>query len=412
MQSSEITTERAGVPFRRRAVYATLIIILMALTNYRSILPIFRDQLQAYLHIHDRLFGVMFSLPQWLSLIPLLLVGWIVTRWGPRRLLTLSLLVTGAGMAYLALCGASWVGLSLALILSTMGFVLLEVSGSTFLVQLYPEQKRRILSLGMAARSGTETLTPMLAEGLMLLVAAAPAVSFASVLHLPFALLAVAFVAGALILRATGSVPSGDARWRWQDMLVSRRSTGLLMLIMLHSAADATLFTWMSRFLGSQAFTEHPLRPGIVLSGFSVAYIVSRLLLARMPEGWGRRALLVLPGLLGGSVFILALLSRNYLLTAAGYVVGGFLWSTEYPTMLGRIAELEGERFGTAMALISVVSAVGFASTMLASGWFVQSMGEPRMWIPMAVFAGGFVLTGLGGAVWVKLTEGKRGNAK
>ncbi|MHB9110754.1 MAG: MFS transporter [Armatimonadota bacterium] len=407
MQPTETTTERAGVPFRRRAVYAVLIVILMALTNYRSILPIFRDQLQDYLHIHDKLFGVMFSLPQWLSLVPLLLVGWIVARWGPRRLLTLSLLVTGAGMAYLALCGANWVWLSLALILSTMGAVLLDVSGSTFLVQLYPEQKRRILSLGMAARSGTEMMTPLLAEGLMLLAVTAPAVSFAAVLHLPFVLLTVAFVAGAVVLRAPGSPPNGQARWRWRDLLISRRSAGLLVLIMLHGAADATLFTWMSRFLGSDAFSEQPFRPGFVLSAFSVAYIVSRLLLARLPEGWGRRALLVLPGLLGGSIFILAILSRDYLLTAAGYVIGAFCWSLEYPTMLGRIAEQEGERFGAAMALISVASAVGFASTMLLSGWFIQSMGEPRMWIPMAVFASGFVLAGLGGALWLKLTEGK-----
>jgi len=405
MQSSKATA-RAGVNIKRRSVYAGLIIILMALTNYRSILPIFRDQLLHYLSINDQRFGLMFSLPQWLSIVPLLMVGWIVARWGSRRLLTSSLLLTGMGMASLAFCGASWLGLAAALFMSTIGFVLLDVSGSTFLVQLYPEQKRRILSLGMAARSGTETLTPVLAEGLMLLVAASPAISFAMVMHAPFTLLALAFIAGGILLRAPGASHREQAAWRWRDLLISRRSVGLLVLTMLHGAADATLFTWMSRFLGSDAFTEHPLRPGFVISGFSVAYIVSRLLLARLPEGWGRRALLVFPGLLGGSVLILAILSRNYLLTAAGYVVGGFLWSVEYPTMLGRIAEQEGERFGTAMALISVVTAVGFASALLLSGWFIQVMGEPRMWLPMAVFAGGFPLVGIGGAVWIKVTEG------
>lgn len=407
MQSSQTTAERAGVPFKRRAAYAVLIVILMALTNYRSILPIFRDQLQQYLHINDQLFGVMFSLPQWPALAPLLLVGWIIARWGSRRLLTISLLITGAGMAYLALCGASWVGLSLALIVSTMGFVLLDVSGSTFLVQLYPEQKRRILSLSLAARSGTEMLTPLLAEGLMLLAATTTTVTFAAALHLPFAFLAVAFIAGAVVLRAPGQPRHEQARWRWRDLLISRRSVGLLVLVMLHGTADGTLFTWMSRFLGSNAFSEQPFRPGFVLSAFSVAYIVSRLLLARLPEGWGRRALLVFPGLLGGSVLILAILSRDYLLTSVGYVIGAFCWSTEYPTMLGRIAEQEGERFGAAMALISVASAVSYATVLLLSGWFIQSVGEARMWLPMAVFAGGFVLVGLGGALWVTLVEGK-----
>jgi len=415
MQSPETAEELAseGLPVRanRRAVYAALVIVLMALTNYRSILPIFRDHLQHYLSINDQQFGLLFSLPQWPSLAPLLLVGWIIARWGARRLLVASLLITGTGMACLALCGASWTGLAWALIISTFGFVLLDVSGSTFLVSLYPEQRRRILSLGMAARSGTETLTPLLAEGLMRLVKQSPAVTFGSVLHAPFGLLAAAFLAGSLAfrLRGTATAPCGEARWHWRDLLVSRRSVGLLLLIMLHGMTDATLFTWMSRFLGSAAFTERPFPPGFAISAFSIAYIVSRVLLARLPEGWGRRALLVLPGLLGGSVFILAILSHNYLLTACGYMVGGFLWSPEYPVMLSRLAEQEGERFGAAMALIGVATAVGFATALLLSGWFIQSVGEPRMWIPMAVFAGGFVLTGLGGAVWVKMTEFREG---
>lgn len=388
-----------------RAIYAALIITLVALTNYRAILPIFRDHLLRYLSINDLQFGQMFSIREWSSLAPLLLVGWLIVRLGARRMLIAGLLIAGAGMATLALCGASWGALTGAMVLATAGCVLMDVASNTFLVQLFPDARRRMLSLCMAARSGTETLVPVLAEGLLRLTKTTPAVTFGAVLHAPFGLLAVIFLVGSLFFRAPGTNHPVETSWRWRDLLISRRSVGLLALIMLHSASDASLFTWMSRFLGSKAFTWHPFPPGFVISAFSIAYIVARLTLAGLPEGWGRRALLVFPGLLGGSVLIAAILSHNYLLMACGYVLGGFLWSTEFPTMLGRIAEQEGDRFGPAMVLVSVVSAIGFATALLIIGQWVEKVGEARMWIPMLALAGGFPLIGLGGALWLTLTE-------
>lgn len=384
----------------RRTAFATLIIILVALTNFRAILPIFRDHLMQYLAINDRGFGFMFSIPQFLTPIPLLLVGWLIARLGAQRVLTRSFILFGLGMGGVAFCGASWQGLSGALAITTVACVLLEVSSNCVLVELFPGGRRRVLSLCMAARSVTETIVPLLAEWLLGIAAASPTIGFAMVFHVPFGVIAGAFIAGGLLIRHQAADRT-EAPWNWRDLLISRRSVGLVALALIHGTADGTLFTWMARFLGSAAFTEHPFPPGFVLAAFSIAYIVSRLLLAHLPEHWGRDALLVVPGLLGGGIMVAAILSRSYVLTAAGYVVGAFFWSTEYPALLGRLAEIEGKRFGAAMALASMVTAIGYALGLMASGALIQAVGETRMWIPMLALASGFPCVGLGGLLWL-----------
>ena len=387
---------------RGRRVTAVLIIALLALTNSRAIILIFREHLLAYFHIDIGQFGAFNGISQWASIVPLLAAGWLALRLGASRLFTVGLLGAGAGLLLLAGSG-SHVGLFVGgLAFAGMAMVLMEVGGTTTLIGLFPESRRRILTLSMVSRSVTEMVVPLLAEGLLKLSAVTPVVTFAAILHAPFAVVAGAFLLGSLIFARQASQRS-TAPWRWRDLLVSRRSVGLLLLIMLHSIADATFFTFMPLFLTSRAFAVQLewLPPGYVISAFSVAYIVSRLLLARMPEGWGRRSLLVLPGMLGGCVLIAALLTRNYLLTACGYVLGGFLWSVEYPTLLGRIADEEHERFGTAMALISAVSIGGTALSVTCCGAWMQALGPGMMWLPMLVVACGFPCVGLGGLAWL-----------
>jgi len=115
----------------------------------------------------------------------------------------------------------------------------------------------------------------------------------------------------------------------------------------------------------------------IVVCGRSWAILVGAL--ALIPEERARRAFLVLPELLGGSVLIAGLLSRSYVLSAGGYVLGAFLWSAEYPTMLSVIAEEEPRRFGAATALSAVISAGARFLLVYATGWPVEQVGEAQM---------------------------------
>jgi len=77
-----------------------------------------------------------------------------------------------------------------------------------------------------------------------------------------------------------------------------------------------------------------------------------------LPEHVGRRAFLVLPGLLGGSALLAGLLSRSQVGTAVGYVLGGACWSFEYPVLVTLVSTYAPHRFGRILALVEVVSGV------------------------------------------------------
>jgi len=172
-------------------------------------------------------------------------------------------------------------------------------------------------------------------------------------------------------------------------------------LMALHGAVDTSIFYWMPRFLGSAVFAATLVAPGLVMSGFSLSYLVSRSLLTLVPEHRGRRSLLVLPGLLGGGVLLAGILSRDYALAAGGYVLGAFLWSVEYPAMLGAVADQDKHRFAGAMALTQVLC--GPLTSVLTYGIGVGAarLGEAALWQPMAAVAAGFLVIGLSGGGWV-----------
>jgi hypothetical protein len=184
-------------------------------------------------------------------------------------------------------------------------------------------------------------------------------------------------------------------------MLLPRRLVPIVILLGLHGLADTVLYVWMARFLGSASFAEQPVGPGFVLSGYAVSYLLARGLLALLPEHRADRALMVLPGLLGGGVLIAGILTRSYLCTVGGYLLGALFWSAEYPAMLSVLAREQTGRFGAAMAVQQIlVAALTFAG-LNAMGLLIAHVGEARMWQAMLVPACIFPCIGVGGALWL-----------
>jgi len=71
----------------RRLKYAAFGIVLATLCGYRSVLPVFRDELEHSLSIGDAQFGLMFSISSLTAITTVLIGGWLVDRWGPGRVL-------------------------------------------------------------------------------------------------------------------------------------------------------------------------------------------------------------------------------------------------------------------------------------------------------------------------------------
>jgi MFS family permease len=246
------------------------------------------------------------------------------------------------------------------------------------------------------------------AEGLLRLPKLSPAIRFGHVLHGPFLATGAVLIASSLAYRrkkrpmlAAASPETAPARWHWRDLLLPPRAFLLAVLISIHGVADSALHIWMSRFLESGSFPHAPIAPGIVLSGYALSYVLARAALAALPDRVGRRMVLVLPGLLGGSILIVGILSRSYLLTAGGYVLGAFCWSVEYPGLVSTLMQNDRKRFGAAMAASGLMTGLALFASMNLMGLAVQRLGDGHMWRVMLVPPLGFLLVGIGGLAWL-----------
>ena len=250
-------------------------------------------------------------------------------------------------------------------------------------------------------------MIPLVAEALLALPARINWIAFEQVFRWPLAALAVILALAGFLFRGQGpvlrpvSIGRGKSGWNWRQFVFPAPVLGLVVLMAAHGGVDSTIIIWFPKFLDGPSFTTHPLAPGIVLSAVSLAYLISRSLLAWLPDKHGRQTLLVLPGLLGGGVFVAGLLSRNVWLSAGGYVLGAFLWSAEFPAMLGIAADQSKRTFSTAMALSQVLSGLVTGALVYGSGCAVSAVGEERMWQIVTTLAVGFMAVGLGGAVWL-----------
>jgi len=396
-QSSEQTQSRVPV------AQAAATFGLVSLGAYYVTVPVFRDVLQAYFDINAAQLGLLLSIGSVPGALASAAAGVLVDRWGPRRTMRLALLALAVG------CGTTVVAMTWFVMLVAMaafyaGAQALFVTAQAYLARLFPRHRRRVLSLCLVMMSLGGVLFPLWAE-LLLHARAAWGLTFAYALHGPFAVLAVVFLAAALLFRgATAPVEPSvqpEGRRKWLSLPTSPMTWWLLALMTVHGTADSALGLWMARVLGSGSYSNPVFAPGIVMAAYSFVYVVSRLLLAMSRERFGGRLMLIAPGLVGGGFFLAGLLSRSQALTGAGYVLGAFCWSLEFPVMLAMVADQEHRRFGSVLALCALGQGVGTFLLTNVMGWLAMHVGESGLWIILLPPAACFPMIGLGGLLYV-----------
>jgi len=380
---------------------AVAVLLLVALSQWIFVLPVFREVLQGYLGITDREYGLLFSVGMLGGMLAILPAGMLATRCRPATMIRFSAAGMAAAFLVIALAGPDWRILAAGLGLAQMTIVPLNLAAQAYFIELFPAAKRRVLSLQFVARDTAGTLVPLLGEGFLTL-ARRTGGSFAALLHGSFLWIAAGAVAALAFCRSP--VPATAAP-RPAGILAgfhfAPRVWALIALASLHGVADGIFTFWWPRFMGSSAFTGHSVAPGVFVSGYSLAYCLSRAGLSLLPEHQWRRRLMVFPGLCGGAVLIAGILSRNYLATGIGYVLCGLLVSAEYPAFVSRLAEEDHKRFLPALALSGLLTAAGTALALAAMGFLVAAMGEVRMWQPMLLPACLYPAVGIGAAIWL-----------
>ena len=435
--------EEQSISDRRRFLFALVTITLSTFALYLQVMPTFGEALEKYFAINHKQYGLLFSVPLIPMAIAVIVAGLIMDRRGARVILCWGLVGCAVGMALIGV-GKDWRVMTVALVVASCFQQAMVPAVQVYLARLFPSRCRRMISLYMAMSAMVHVVAPLMAGGFIWAAETYDSVSFGHVLHLPFVAVAVLLLAGSTLYTRrnarTGDglsagpepddqagAPGGEGHPPQEQPIVSRpllnTSTVLLLLMLLvHSMCDWGSYSWMALVLDKTSpapgtlirpeallsvkglsycvnwFASHP---RLVLVGYGVVYVISRSLLAAMPERFGRRTMMLLPGLLGGGAFLTGLLCRSHTAMVIGYILGAALWSVEFPVIIAILAERYASSFGRLIAINHL--ALGAASFVVVNtmGWLGEALGDERLWMILLIPAIGFPFVSLFGFLWL-----------
>jgi len=123
----------------------------------------------------------------------------------------------------------------------------------------------------------------------------------------------------------------------------------------LHTSADNGMYVWLPDF-ASRRFDPSPFPIAWILSGYSGAYLVGRLVLTTLPERVDDLALLGAAAAVGAVLCVLAFRSGSQYALASLYVVAGLSLSVDYPSILAHIGRQFPHAAGRVVAIGGAVS--------------------------------------------------------
>jgi MFS family permease len=333
-----------------------------------------------------------FAAVAWGSAVGIIIAG-LITEWAqPRAALRWSLLLAAVGLA--AASAVHGVALALAIGGACAGLAGIPVAAAALLPRLWPDAPRRLYALQLATMSSAMIVFPVLADAL----------------HAPFharglGIAAPVFLACAIVFAiASFRLPPMASRPARDQEPAGKPSLALILALAatmgaLHGGVDNTLFQWAPSFYAG-SFGTAPFPPAWILSGFSASYVIGRLLLGILPDGVGERALLIVPGIAGGTLLLCALSSSSYQASAALYVAASLCYGLEYPALIGAIGRFAPRRLGAVLAASSAGSALIWAALTPLVGALAgtTSLRKALMMLPV-----GYIAFGALGALLVAL---------
>jgi predicted MFS family arabinose efflux permease len=384
---------------QRPLALAVALLGLSSLPGWMATIPVFAPRLQQEFGMSNRQLGTLMSCVSLGGLIafPFILSG--VHALGTRRVVQIGLMGVGAGFL---LCGLTRGVLPLEAGLTVAGMfgTALAVTTLSLLVGLFPEWKRRMLSLTLAVFPLPSIVFPPIAQHLLSASESGHYGGFRAVFHTPFVLVGAVLVAGGIALSASnvrkmqiGIEDRRPVEWR----RVMTWSTALIVVLAaLHGGPDNALSSWVPKLMTGR-FAELPVAPGMVLALYSLGYTIARVLQSMLGEGVGQRFFLTATGPIGGALMLTAIWRGDAMDLALLYPVAGFIWCLEYPSLLSEVETVSSEHFSTVMAVGNLTQIVMSFGLMNLIGWLADRTGSLQTAVSTPVF--GFMLFGLLAAV-------------
>lgn len=348
---------------------AVAIILLLGLSSYcSSVLPVFRSVLRDYLALNETQFGFLLGIGAVPGAIGALLAGLWARRGGAERVVLTALVSVALSFLGLGLA-RTYLAMVLILAWNSFSYQALVVSAQGRLVTMFPGNRRQVLAWQLVGASACGVLFTLAAEKMLTKVSNG-AVLFPSVLHLPFIGIGLCLLAAVpWYLWNNAWTPAGlpaatssnQAGWRWNPWIALTMAA-----LILHGTADSCLAIWLPRLLEQKDYLSF--KPGYVLSAYSLAYVGSRAILALLPEKTLRRSFLLLPGLVGGGLWLLGLGLRGSW-AATAYVAGAFCWSSEFPAFLAVLGNQTPRSFPALLAVATMFIGLGVTGLSTLFGW-------------------------------------------
>lgn len=385
--------------FKRPLSMAAVLILLLGLASYcSSVLPVFRSVLRDYLALNEAQFGFLLGIGAVPGALGALLAGLWARRSGTRRVVAAALVSVALSLFGLGLA-RTYVAMVFMLAWNSFSYQGLVVSAQGHLVAMFPGNRRQVLAWQLVGASAFGVLFTIAAEKMLTLVSNG-SVSFPTILHQPFICLGICLLAASVpwVLQRNASAPaeptataSGQTTARTWNPWIALTMTALF----LHGTADSTLFIWLPRLLELEGYQSF--KPGYVLSAYALAYVGSRAILAMLPEKTLRRSFILLPGVVGGGLWLLGLSLRSSW-AAIAYVAGAFFWSCEFPAFLAVLGNQTPKSFPALLAITTML--IGFGVTGLSTlfGWLWDCGALPLpaiLAIPGVMFAAVSLIGGI-----------------
>lgn len=390
----------------RPIFYAAAAIGLTGLSMYYTVLPILGTPLREHYQVNVAQLGLLLSISAIPVAVSTLLAGLLLERFNTRKVFFMGLILALIG-SLLAGLSWTWTLLLLAAVLLSGAAQWMWLTCQAYTTELYPDQRRRALTWLMAILSMFSLMFPLLIEGLLWGQRHFATLTFSYVLYAPFLLMLPVFLLGLLHFRRPHPFPRVEAPAQHKETAVPAASPHVtpaytsvrwpLAMLITHSIADGAAAAWLATVMTSKSFPEYPFRPGVAFSLAAVGYVVTRVTLGFLPEHFCRRSFLIFPGLLGGSSFLLGVLSRSQILLGLGYVIGCWCWSIEYPSAVAAMADRQPAKLARNLAIVGISSGLLLFMVIYGLGWAGQALGETRLWWLLVLPAVGFIGVGLCG---------------
>jgi len=355
---------------------ALSLMAVSALGSYAGMtMPIFRSLLRNQLQLQETQYGLLLSVGMVPGAIGTLLGGLLTRNSGWQRLPPMLAVAVAAAYGLIAVThGFPW--LLAGLILCAISSHVMTVMTQNGVVALFPDARRRLLTLQMVVGSCAAALFTLLAEWLLGWSARGNATRFHLALRLPYLGIALLYLAliPALLAFARRSrtaqqqtqTPSAGTPNHTQR----RRAILCILAMTIHATADNVLMLWLPRLWEESAMGGF-FKPGYIMSAYSLCYVVARSGLALLPESCGRRLVLCVPGFFGCIMLLIALLNGG----EAGvlcYLAAAFLWACEFPAFMAVLAANSQRWFGLGLAVVMISSGLITTGASTAIGWALQ----------------------------------------